>query len=96
MKLRIDVKKTHIKNGQKSSGGCCPIALAVKSAIKTKNRVHVGYIRIQAVDKNAKTFNAWLPLKAKKFISRFDRGYCPKSSFKPFSFNLDVRYEEKD
>lgn len=91
MKLRVDVKKSHIKNGQRDSGKYCPIALAIKSVMNTDN-FYVISSKIRGYDKNDKYFMALLPTEAKKFIKKFDNLDNPKNKFVPFSFDIEICY----
>ena len=95
MKLQIDVKKTHIKNGKRKDGDCCPIALAVRSVVKNNHRVHVGRKSIEGSYKSkhgfyTKYFDVTMPKKARNFVKRFDDETVPTSKFKPFSFTLTL------
>lgn len=89
MKLRIDVKKSHIKNGKRDSGKYCPIALAYKSATKSNSFFYVSSDKIRGYDNNDKYFVALLPNEAKQFIKKFD-SLKPKNKFVPFSFEIEI------
>ena len=81
MKYRIDVKQCDISRGVPTSACDCPIALAIKRALRCK---HVGvtgtYIAIN--DKMVRQTK-----KVAKFVYDFD-SYKP---VKPFSFTVNLK-----
>lgn len=90
MKIKVDVKKSHIKRGNRCSGQDCSIALAIKSAMKAED-LYVVSGKVRGYDKNDKYFMALLPDVAKKFIKKFDSG-VPKNELNPFSFDIEIYY----
>ena len=86
-KLRIRVTKKNIKYGKPNTTDFCPIALAVKSKIKTSNVSVDG----ETIELTSSRFNGAiydLPVRAQKFVDRFDTG----DSVKPFSFTATLWY----
>lgn len=80
MKLKINVTKADIKNGEPGEPRYCPIAIAFNRVsmynVKVTNRVFL-------VDDSVYQ----LPKMAKNFTTLFDNGY----PVKPFSFNVRIR-----
>lgn len=77
--MLIEVKKTHIRRGQRLQPDACPIALAIRESLGSKEvRVHAEDVRI-----GQKICD--LPTEAQWFVEAFD---TKKSSVHPFSFEL--------
>ena len=77
----IKVTKKHIKEGKCGSYRNCPIALALKSKGFTRVYVDGGDVRAH---NSAGFIDANLPIRAMKFIVKFDSG----RPVKPFSFRI--------
>ena len=84
MRCTVSVTATNIKRGKPEQGGCCPIALAVKSLLLKKRsviRVFADFVRFNRVIGHAN-----LPKSARTFIRRFDRA----RPVGPFKFTLNI------
>jgi len=91
-RVTIKVLKKYFKNqvngrSCRGSGSNCPVALALIDA--GFESVFVDGIMIEAW-KDGVMFQRMLPQRVKKFIERFDNEKIPLSTFKPFSFGLNV------
>jgi hypothetical protein len=84
--IKIEVKRKHIKAGSRESGSSCPIALAVREQVVGSEPWIYPYSAQLVTDKSIqRTID--LPVRARRFIERFDS--C--KPVKPFSFQL--KYE---
>ena len=100
-RVKIEVKKKHIKNGKIDSTTSCPLALAVKDRypLVGKGKYPCGekvlvfgdscYIEYFANMSHTHD-TIWLPTRAVRAISKFDNG----KGMKPFNFFLQVPEEE--
>lgn len=87
MKMRVHVRKTHIKKGKRGSENSCPIALALKAAGFSEATVDGTEIECDyGPDLFAPDGRAWL-LSAKliEFVQTFDQN----RKVRPMSFVLD-------
>lgn len=87
-KLEINVTEGDIKRGIKENTLTCPIARATNRAFKYKEGVAVGVWTLSLYLSKNKPILVNLPIKAQRFIIRFDDG----KKVKPFKFIL--RYEK--
>lgn len=78
--MKIDVTDLDILKGLCYHRTLCPVALAVKRVVGTKN-VAVGHAFIKINDKPVD-----LPSNVRVFIAKFDQ----QEEVDPFSFNLDL------
>ncbi len=81
-RMKIVVKKKHIKNGVCSDPTECPIALAMTDA--GARNTSVSSSRVSFISFNGKAVNTEFTQKIKKFISLFDRN----QTVKPDTFTL--------
>ena len=85
--MKINVTATDIDKGIRSDDTHCPIALAVKRALRKRKGLFVTDIGIEWENKDERIEKlCGLPARARKFVERFDEG----KPVKPFSFNIEV------
>lgn len=77
MRIRVKVKQDHIDNGEMNDAVACPIALSL-------GEMGFGDVEVQATEVKFGEFSTKLPLRARRFIGRFDAG----KPVKPFAFIL--------
>lgn len=80
--MKIEVKQIDIERGVRYSSILCPVARAVKRAIKMPLQYRSLQIQYD-LELNGKIIV--LPQRVRKFVVRFDAG----KSVRPFSFELD-------
>lgn len=80
----VNVSESHIRRGVNHHSGNCPIALALRSMrYKAVEVWNDGVF----VHRGKTMFYADLPIRAQKFIKKFDDG---DKSVKPFSFRIPL------
>lgn len=84
--IHIEVTAEHIANGERRSGGGCPVALAVNEALWSYYDVAVSPRYVSLHSNRGKSFCAPLPRNATKFIDAFDAGLLVE----PMAFDLEV------
>jgi len=77
--LKIDVRKTNIRKGIRSTPKLCPIALAGRRVSHKEVVVDGTYLSLTCGDEE---LSYTLPKKARRFVDRFDAG----KPVKPFTF----------
>lgn len=91
MIYKINVTAADIKNGIKQSSSNCPVALAIKRALKRKPLdMKLKYISLRSYHGSV-YYNLYctfdFPDKVTKQIRLFDNG----KKIKPFSFTIDIK-----
>jgi hypothetical protein len=85
LKLEVEVKESHIKNGHKASCQTCPIALAVKEARPDFTAVYMG---VNFLHCKSKDFHyTYASKEATSFVNSFDLDI---SSVKPQTLTFDL------
>jgi hypothetical protein len=92
MRYKIDVLKTDIKKGKRREPRSCPVARAVCRTLRSQLKNFEGVsvyggpsgIALNTTDDVSETIDA--PIRASRFISKFDKG----KPVKPFSFYLTI------
>lgn len=83
--MKIDVTADDIRLGKRCVATLCPVARAIRRAMKCRWRRWV--VRIDKIEDNEGANEYLTPLKVVAFIRRFDN----KKPVEPFSFELKVK-----
>lgn len=86
----VEVTQEHIENGKRSDGGCCPIALAMRAAIKEYEDIRVDDDFIEFEDADGASWKVTMPSAGKKFVKMFDDG----GEVTPFTMTLSPKMRE--
>lgn len=82
--MRVTITQTDIDKGKIGDCHLCPVARAIRRAVRGRKRVTVGCTTVEIGRWGHGLNKYWLPKKVTSFIFNFD-DKCP---VKPFTFNL--------
>ena len=89
-KVKINVKKEHINEGQRGKCSLCPVDLAVKEIVKPEFGVRVGYVSI-IIEKEP--FDDFLSIRHDFSVAAWIVEYDGKNQVAPMSFEIEVPEE---